>query len=97
MRRHTAFDKEDGCRFTTYAGNCVKWEICRYSEQSGMVIRIPAGTKQRIRFCMKKRDEMETERGCKVTAEEALAAMGLSPCCRSNNAGSDEQNGDGKH
>lgn len=74
-----SFDKEAGCRFTSYAGNCVKWELCRYYDQTGSAIHIPEGMKQRIRSCKKKRDEMETERGRKVSDREALAAMGLPP------------------
>lgn len=68
-----------GVQFSTYATNNIKWELCRYYEKSGYTVRIPAFMKQRFRDAAKKKRELEAETGRRLTYEDALQALGLSP------------------
>lgn len=74
-----SFDPAAGLKFSTYAANGVKWELCRYYENNGTAIRIPTAMKQRLRLCTRKKREMEAEAGHAVTSEEALNALKFTP------------------
>lgn len=74
-----SYDAASGVEFSTYAGNRVKWSLCRYYEQNGYTVRVPAYMKRRIRECSEKKRQMEAETGRPVTYNAALEAMGLSP------------------
>ena len=74
-----SYDAAFGVEFSTYAGNRIKWSLCRYYEQNGYTVRVPAYMKRRIKSCTEKKRQMEVETGRSVTYADALAAMGLSP------------------
>lgn len=74
-----SYNAASGVEFSTYAGNRIKWSLCRYYEQNGYTVRVPAYMKRRIRECSEKKRQMEAETGRPVTYDAALAAMGLSP------------------
>lgn len=74
-----AYAPAEGLRFSTYAANRIKWELCRYYENNGYTVRLPAFMRQRLREGAKKRRQLEAETGGAATMETALQAMGLSP------------------
>lgn len=74
-----AYTPNTGVKFSTYAAKRIKWELCRYYENNGFAVRIPAFMKRRFRECMKKKQELEADTGRPVTYEDALKALGLSP------------------
>ena len=73
-----AFDPERGIKFSSYAGKRIEWELCRYYENSGCTVHIPAYLKKRLRDAAEKKDQIEAVTGCPVTLETALKAVGLS-------------------
>ena len=73
-----AFDLERGIKFSSYAGKRIEWELCRYYENSGCTVHIPAYLKKRLRDATEKKNRLEAETGCAVTLETALKALGLS-------------------
>ena len=73
-----AFDPERGIKFLSYAGKRIKWELCRYYENSGCTVHIPAYLKKRLRDATEMKNRLEAETGCTVTLETALKALGLS-------------------
>ena len=74
-----AYTPDTGVKFSTYATKRIKWELCRYYENNGFTVRIPAFMKRRFRECMKKKQELEADTGRPVTYEDALKALSLSP------------------
>ena len=68
-----------GAAFETYAVNRVKWSLCRYYDSNGYSLKVPQYMVERIRACYKTRRKMTEETGRRVTNEDALKAMGLSP------------------
>lgn len=74
-----SYDASRGVEFSTYAGNRIKWSLCRYYEQNGYTVRVPAYMRRRLRDCGEKKRQMEAETGRPVTYAAALEAMGLSP------------------
>lgn len=70
-----SFDLLRGLKFSTYAVNRIRWELCRYYERNGYTVHIPAYMKRRLRDCMKKRQEFEAETGRPVTYEVTLKAI----------------------
>lgn len=74
-----AYAPDTGVKFSTYATKRIRWELCRYYENNGFTIRIPAFMKRRFRECMKKKQELEADTGRPVTYEDALKALSLSP------------------
>ena len=73
-----AFDPERGIKFSSYAGKRIEWELCRYYENSGCTVHIPAYLKKRLREAAEKKNRLEAETGCAVSLETALKALGLS-------------------
>ena len=73
------YSPAEGLRFSTYATNRIKWELCRYYENNGYTVRIPAFMRQRIRNGEKKRRQIEAETGAAATMETALKSLCLSP------------------
>lgn len=74
-----SYSPEAGIKFSTYATNRIKWELCRYYENNGHTVRIPSHMKQRLRDCMGVKRQLEAEKGHTITYEAALETMGLSP------------------
>lgn len=74
-----AYSPAAGIKFSTYAAKRIQWELCRYYENNGFTVRIPAFMKRRLRECMRKKRELEADAGRPVTYEDALKALGLSP------------------
>ncbi len=74
-----SYTTDTGVKFSTYAAKRIKWELCRYYENNGFTVRIPAFMKRRFRDCMKKKQELEADTGRPVTYEDALKALSLSP------------------
>lgn len=73
-----AFNPERGIKFSSYAGKRIEWELCRYYENAGCTVHIPAYLKKRLRDAVEKKDQLERKTGCSVTLETALKAVGLS-------------------
>lgn len=73
-----AFNPERGIKFSSYAGKRIEWELCRYYENSGCTVHVPAYLKKRLRDAIEKKDHHERETGCSITLETALKAVGLS-------------------
>ena len=73
------FDPVKYIKFTTYAWNRIKWELCRYYEQNGLAVRIPAYMKKRLRDGAKMKMQLEMETGHLVSHKVALQTLGLSP------------------
>lgn len=73
------YDPVKYIQFITYAGKRIKWELCRYYEQNGLAVRIPAYMKKRLRDGAKMKMQLETETGHPVSFEAALKALDLSP------------------
>ncbi len=65
-------------RFSTYIVNRIKWHLISYFEENVHPVRIPAYMQDRVRSCVKKRQELEGSQGRYVSYKEALADMGLS-------------------
>ena len=74
-----SYRPESGTVFSTYAVKRIRWELCRYYERNGSIVRIPAYIKGRIRKATEKRKQLEAETGRPVSYEAALQALGLSP------------------
>ena len=78
------YTPKEGLRFSTYASNRIKWELCRYYENNGYTVRIPTFMQQRLRDGERKRRQIEAETGEVATLETALQALGLSPAAISS-------------
>ena len=46
-----AFDPAAGVKFSTYAAKRIEWELCRYYEQNGYTVRLPAYMPAMLRIC----------------------------------------------
>lgn len=73
-----AFDPAAGVKFSTYAAKRIEWELCRYYEQNGYTVRLPAYMRRRIRDCLEQKRRMEAAAGHSVSYATALEAMELS-------------------
>lgn len=73
-----SFDPEAGASFSTYVVKQIRWELSRYYERNGYMVRIPAYIKRRLRDCMERKRQLEAETGRSVTYAAALADLGYS-------------------
>lgn len=74
-----AFDPVAGVKFSTYAAKRIEWELCRYYEQNGYTVRLPAYMRRRIRDCLEQKRRMEAAVGHSVSYAAALEALHLPP------------------
>lgn len=74
-----SYTTQTGLKFSTYFTKKIKWELCRYYENNGYTVHIPAFMKQRFRDMAKKKQELEMKTGHSVTHEAALEALNFSP------------------
>lgn len=74
-----AFDPAAGVKFSTYAAKRIEWELCRYYEQNGYTVRLPAYMRRRIRDCLEQKRRMEAAVGHSVSYAAALEALHLPP------------------
>ncbi len=74
-----SFDISGDLKFSTYAVNRIKWELCRYYERNGYTVHIPAYMRTRLKQCAEKQQQLEAETGKTVTIKAALQALNLSP------------------
>lgn len=74
-----AFDPTAGVKFSTYAAKRIEWELCRYYEQNGYTVRLPAYMRRRMRDCLEQKRRMEAAAGHSVSYAAALEALHLPP------------------
>lgn len=66
------FDKDKGCRFSTYATFWIKHAICRAITEKNSLVRIPAYMKKILSQCREKSEKLMKQLGYIPTAKEVV-------------------------